>query len=618
MAQTAENKLEKGNWAAWKKRYGREKPANIIESSCIEIIAGRTGLSTVRVITESGKPVFLHSSVDPVKEAQRVAENVQAPAGAVVVVYGLGLGYLVEALLDKLDEKVPLFVLEPDGKLFWAAMRTRNLRPIIESPRVYILPGDSRDAVKAKFFQFYNSTRYTQLITTGLPGHQTVYTDYWEAVIINIRDVVSAKLLNLNTMIKLGPDMMASAVLNLPHFYSHPGVRELYDKFTDVPAIIVSAGPSLNKNIHLLQEAKGKAVILAVGTAAKALQKQGIQPDFLVSLDPHPLNYEHFKEIDTEKICLLAELQSNHMIFENYKGPMFVSGKMTLLNWFGGLFEDKGVMESGGSVANSAMSIAYKMGADPIILVGQDLAYSKDGHSHAAGTNYEDKVLTSQEGLTFINVKANDGGELLTDRAFYQFLCYFEMWIRRKNDRIYINATEGGAFIEGTKIMTLRETLDQYCQNSRDIKKVIQQALDSFEVPNMEPFIEKFENQIEKIDHVFTEIKTALKRLKQLEKACESKKGKEMQQHVKAVKRIFQRFTKDEFISNLPEWFAKRDLHQVLYRTHQAENSGEDDFRAAIADYTVYYEMVHEGAERLKSLFETCIKQVEGRNGNGQ
>ena len=352
-----------------------------------------------------------------------------------------------------------------------------------------------------------------------------------------------------------------------------------------------------------------------MGTAVKALQKHGIEPDFIITVDPHPLNYEHFKVINTEKACLIAEIQSHHMIQANYKGQMFVAGQLPVLRGFGDVVEDKGILESGGSVANNALTLAYKMGADPIVLVGQDLSYSRDGHSHAAGTNYENDVVTAVEtgNMAYLKVKANDGGQVITGRNFYQFLCFFESWIRQKPDRDYINATEGGAFIEGTKIMTLREVLDQYCMETIEVQKTIHQVQSAFEAPRLEPLLEAMKQQVIKIDKIIAEAKTATKRLNQLEKACENRHAKNMQQHLNAIRKIYKKFSADTFLSYITESLAQREIHQVIYRTYQAEFAEQDDFHAAIADYHIYYEKAREGAERVKGLFEECIKDVERR-----
>jgi hypothetical protein len=604
---------EAKNWAAYKKCYTIDKFEPTINQERIEIMNSRVGLPTIRVKSSNDKWVFLHSSVDPVKEAQKIAESVSTDPGKVIVIYGFALGYLVEALLETVDERNPVVVVEPDRDLFCAAMAARDLRHLFSSGRLYILVSDSATKFKAGLFYAYDAAKHKDIVMTGLAGHQTVYADFYAKTIGHIKDVVNVKLLNLVTSIKLGSNFASNSILNLADYCTHPGIASLYDHLAGMPVIIVSAGPSLNKNIHLLKEAKGKAAIFAVGTAVKALKKWDIEPDFIFSIDPHPLNYEHFKGVDVGRSALVSEIQSHHMIFENYQGPIFVSGNMPVLKWFGDTIETKGSIESGGSVANTAFAAAYKMGADPIVLVGQDLAYSRDGHSHASGTNYEDRVYSGGENLNFFYVKANDGDQLITDRSFYQFLLFFEDWIEKYPEREYINATEGGAYIKGTKLMTLREVLDQYCQKTVNVQEVIREAQDSFTMPSMEPILEKLELRLKDTNKIIAEANQAIKRLKQLEKACEDRQGKKMQQHLKAVNKIYKKFENDPYIREVAECFVQHEMHGVFTRTFAAEYAEEDDFHAAIADYSIYYEKVLEGSKAVESLLHRCIEKVRGK-----
>jgi len=607
---------EEKNWAVFKERYGMEKFESAGNQERIEIMNSRVGLPTAKVMSLNDNWVFLHSSVDPVKEAQKIANTISTDPGKIVVVYGFALGYLVEALLETVNGKNPLFIIEPDRDLFYAAMGARDLRHLIGSDRVYVLVSDSANQIKGKFFAVYEAAKYSEIIMTGLLGHQTVYADFYHQSMKFIKDVVNTKLLNLVTMIKMGPDFVSNTLLNLADYCIHPGVASLFNRFEGMPVIIVSAGPSLNKNIHLLKAAKGKAIIFAVGTAVKALNKWDIEPDFIFSIDPHPLNYEHFKGVDVGGAALVAEIQSNHMIFENYRGPIFVSGNTPILKWFGDSIKAKGIIESGGSVANNAFAAAYKMGANPIILVGQDLAYGRDGHSHAAGTNYEDNIYSGSENLTYFNIKANDGGELLTDRAFYQFLTFFQLWIEKYPEREYINATEGGAFIQGTKIMTLQTVLDQYCQKEVNVQNVIMEAQDSFQAPCREPILEVLEIRQKDTKRAITEALSAIKHLKKLEKACENRQAKRMQKHLKEVGKIYEKIENDPYIREVAEWFVQRDMHKVFTRSHEAEYSEKDDFHAAIADYSIYYEKTLEGTTTIEELLERCAERIRGKLSN--
>lgn len=601
---------EAENWAAFKERYNFNESKDSGSQERIEIIDSRIGIPTVRVRSSTGKWAFFHSSVDPVQEARKIANSICHEAGKMVVVYGFALGYFIEALLEVVDERNPIFIIEPDLDLFYAAMGARDLRHIISCNHVYILLSDSANEVKNSFAKLYDPHKYNDIIMTGLPGHQIVYSDSYVKTSSYVKDVVNGKLLSLVTMIKMGSDFATNSLLNVVAYCTHPGIRSLFDRFSGMPAIIVSAGPSLNKNIQLLKEAKGRAAILAVGTAVKPLKKWGIEPDFIFSIDPHPLNYEHFKGVDVGDSALVAEIQSNHMVFENYQGPLFVSGNNVILKWFGDSIEKKGTTESGGSVAHNAMSAAYKMGANPIVFVGQDLAYSRDGHSHAAGTNYENKVYSEGESLDYFYVKANDGGQLLTDRSFYQFIAFFQLFIEKYSDREYINATEGGALIQGTKLMTLQEVLDKYCNKMLDVQRIIREVQSSFQVPSLEPVLKMMELREKDTKDTIAEARAAIKQLAKLEKACENRQAKKIQSHLKAVNKIYEKFENDQHIREVAEWFGQHDIHGVFSRTHAAEYAGEDDYHAAIADYSIYYEKVLEGSKVVEELLGCCIKRI--------
>jgi hypothetical protein len=608
--QETQNMYETNNWAVYKERYGIEQFNITPNYEHIESIDSRVGVPTIRGISPDGKWIFLHSSIDPVKEAQKVANSVSAEPGKVIVVYGFALGYLVEELLKVVDLRNPIFVIEPDYNLFCAAMGTRDLRHLLESERIYILVSDSIEKIKDSFSIIYDEAKYNEILMTGLIGHQTVYSDFYHQSMKCVKDVVNGKLLNLATIIKLGSGFISSSLLNLATYCTNPGISSLYNKLEGMPVIIVAAGPSLNKNIHLLKGAKGKAAIFAVGTAVKALHKWGIEPDFVFSVDPQPLNYErHFKGLDMRNSALVSEIQSHPMIFENHEGPIFVSGHMPILEWFGDSIESKGKIESGGSVANNAFAAAYKMGANPIILVGQDLAYARDGHSHAAGTSYEGKTYTGGRNVDYFDIEANDGGKLLTDRAFYQFLLFFQAWIEKYPERDYINATEGGALIRGTTLMTLQEVLNQYCQRTIDVQEIIKTAQESFCLPNLEQIVEKIELRIKDTNKTIIEANKALKHLAQLEKACANRQGRKMQQHLKAVSKIYEEFEKKQHIREVVEWFVQKEIHNVFVRTHEAERSQNDEYSHAIADYSLYYKKIIEGSNSVKDLLQCCMEK---------
>lgn len=612
------NNWEESNWTVYRKRYPDSSltAQQDVSGAAVEILSSRSEIPTLRVTTKTGQKVFLHSSVDPVKEARRVASALEVQGGTVVVVYGLGLGYLVEALLAQLNERVSLFVIEPDQAVFQQAMRTRDLRGILTSDRVYILADDSIVNIGNTFFSFYDVARFHNIVFTGLPGHQTVYSDFHMESMTVIKQVVNSAIMELRNMAKNGLDIVSSTILNFADYCTNPGVSSLFGKYTGVPAIIVAAGPSLDHNIELLREAKGRALIIAVGTAVKALQKNGITPDFIVSIDAGAYNYEHIKEYNNKDTSLLTDIQSYPRILQNFQGPIFVAAVESFItSWSDNTLEDKGAMETGGTVANSAMTAAYKMGANPIIFVGQDLAFARDGHTHAAGTNYDNIISTAGENEECFYVKANDGGEVLTNRVFDYFRLFIEKWIQIKNDRMYINATEGGALITGTQIMTLRDVLATYCQGSVDIKSVITRAQqDCCKLP-VEQAVTILYRRLADAERILEAVTSVVKRVRQLKQAWEKKDSNKINKYVRDINKTFQQFEEDPYIRPAVEILAHHTIHHMMYRRNEALYDHDNDTYKTITDYDMYYKKIYEEVQRVKDLVKQAIKCAEERYG---
>jgi hypothetical protein len=196
---------------------------------------------------------------------------------------------------------------------------------------------------------------------------------------------------------------------------------------------------------------------------------------------------------------------------------------------------------------------------------------------------------------------------VLTDIAFYQFLKFFEVWIEKYPRAEYINATEGGALIEGTKIMTLQEVLDQYCVKNIDVQGIIKAATESFTVPDCKIFIARIEKCLANLKVMVKEAHLAIQCLNQLEQAYENGQTQKIKHYAKAAKRCYEKFEKN---MDVAEWFYHDDLQQVLSCLHQATFKAQNDYHAVIADYKLYYETIINGATAAQSLMEDCVAEM--------
>lgn len=166
----------------------------------------------------------------------------------------------------------------------------------------------------------------------------------------------------------------------------------LFGKYTEKPLYLVSAGPSLDKNIYELQKVKDKGIILSVGRAVRPLISAGIIPDYIIITDPSDvLYYNQLRGLDIEvPIIVLSTCDKNVML--NYKGYKYIA----LQEGYGpaedyGRCHNNKLVETGGSVATTGLDIAIRMGCNPIVFVGQDLAFT-DKRTHSKDT-YPKKII---------------------------------------------------------------------------------------------------------------------------------------------------------------------------------------------------------------------------------
>ncbi|MDI3540984.1 MAG: hypothetical protein PWP66_522 [Thermosediminibacterales bacterium] len=448
-----------------------------VQDCKIEVIKSKTGVDTL-VYNQRGQRLFLHSYYDPVREGENWADRISVKGDEIFIVLGCGLGYHLTALNKKLKEGNRVIVIEPEE----IAHFVENFKELngIKKDKRYIFLADSRsnvifnslnnligmfDLEKIKFAEFKPILR--------------VFKEYYSSVVKELDRFINKEIIDRNTVIFFSQKWTDNFFENLPFTVRSTPVKYFFDSMKGFPIIIVAAGPSLDENIHYLKEAKGKAVIICAGSAFKALLKEGIIPDFIVSIDGSEPNFLHFDGIDNFEAALVFEPMIYPDILKVYKGKKVIFQASPLTGVIQKkLNRDFGALSLGGTVAISAFSLAVRIGGNPIIFVGQDLAY-KNGITHASGTAHKNKSVDKSKEL--IEVEGIDGKPVYTDRVFLSFLTQFEQEIEKYPDIEFIDATEGGAKISGTRIMTLKQVLNTYCKEALPVKETIDSIIGSWD-----------------------------------------------------------------------------------------------------------------------------------------
>jgi len=255
-------------------------------------------------------------------------------------------------------------------------------------------------------------------------------------------------------------------------------LSQLKDLYKARPAIIVSAGPSLRKNKHLLKDARDRAVIIAMQTTLQPLLEMGVEPHFVTSLDYHDISTRFWEKLpQTLRTQLVAEPKASSAIFDLNPGPLWLLGNDFAENLLSEMKLNKAKLPSGATVAHLAYYLAEYLGCDPIIFVGQDLGFS-DGLCYTPGTSYEDVWRPELGRFCTVEMKQWEqivrdrnilrrvpdyqGRPMYTEARLFTYLQQFERDFARSRSRI-IDATEGGVLKRRATPMKLSDALSSYC-----------------------------------------------------------------------------------------------------------------------------------------------------------
>ncbi|WP_134862589.1 motility associated factor glycosyltransferase family protein, partial [Campylobacter jejuni] len=250
-------------------------------------------------------------------------------------------------------------------------------------------------------------------------------------------------------------------VYNLPSMITHPSYKELLSKRKNLSdtAIIVSTGPSLTKQLPLLKKYASKATIFCADSAYPILAKHGIKPDYVCMLERTELTAEFFNhdfgEFDKDILFVLKSYTHPHTtkyLQKNNRNFMLVSAYASFINYL--KLDHFGYFSMGFSVANMAYRLALILQYKNIVLIGQDLAYAKDGFSHPDEHIFGALDGENKETLSYDLQTTAYGGEGLvyTQGVWNLFRNIFEQdieKIQKYSDTKVYNCTEGGARIEG-------------------------------------------------------------------------------------------------------------------------------------------------------------------------
>lgn len=478
----------------------------------------------ILAVSENDRLWYLNSRYYAGESARRWANQYKGRNElAIFIVYGLAEGSHIRELLKVTGESNFILVYEPNTAVFFKVIQNFDISDLIQSRRVLIGVNDINPELIYEFASEaidYGKIRLVEYCT--LPNYVRLYPQGWTDVMKIVKSQFEILILDRNTQITFSQEFILNMLRNFEDMPNQYVVNQLKDRFdkndlTNIPAIIVSAGPSLDKNVSELKRAVGKAFIIVTDTAIKSVLRAGVIPDIIVTVDPHKNPYL-FAHRGVVNVPMLVCQHSNKCLLNIHHGKRFYFGDdNSFVNDIYARFAGIEItpLETGGSVANNCFSLAQYCGFKTIILIGQDLAFTnKRIHASAAydGSNY-DKMEESDK---YVEIEDIYGGKILTDKSMEMYLKWFEKQIVRYPELKVIDATEGGAKIHGAEIINLAEAIDRECNGELDIAGMIAEIAPAFDKSAKEAFYLDYENLPAKYLEFKKKINTGIRDYKKL------------------------------------------------------------------------------------------------------
>jgi hypothetical protein len=450
----------------------------------VKVFSAASGLPAACYERDSAS-LALHSRYDPLREARQNLTKYDCSGVDYFIFLGFGLGYLLDALLEKHpDSSHHYFIVEPELEILKAAFEARSLKHILSHPHVHFAWPAAGTELAEQWRAFFDPVYAKKSIYITHPPCVSLNAGLFKTAAEMIQSQTYQIFTDINTLVAKSREFLGNFVKNIGKSARSPGVEYFTGMFSGVPAVIVSAGPSLDKNIYELRGFEENMLIISADTALKPLMASGIEPHFVMTGDPSHANYLHLKDSGSKQALLVAEATSFPSAFDEFnERTISCIYENSSLHSLTDLLKNKGMLRAWGSVATMALDFALVLRCNPIIFVGQDLAYT-GGIYYCSGVYFETDWfagIADHEGwqARLKNIRSGRNTIMVEDifgkpvESTDKLISYWN-WIvkvfKSHPEVTFINATEGG-ILRDARIANLKETLYRHCRKNLNLRE---------------------------------------------------------------------------------------------------------------------------------------------------
>ncbi|EKI8265758.1 motility associated factor glycosyltransferase family protein, partial [Campylobacter jejuni] len=420
----------------------------------------------------------------------------KTPRYPFICIYGIGNALLIKNLAKHYKH---LFVFESEIELFILALSTIDLSEELKVCKIVLFDCVAEDLEIQIAMIFDQQSILEHLSLYEILINASYYLRFYEKQILFLNEMclktIGVAVRNANISCSLPLLTYGQFLQNIPSMLeSIPFQRilnERKNKFEN--AIVVSAGPSLTKQLSLLKAYQDKAVIFCADGALSMLEKEGIIPDYVTNLDCRDLAMKFFQNKENKTSLNVLSCATHPSLVHFLDNKSVVLRDDPLYQRFN--LNDFGYIDTGTHVSHFSYTLALALGFKNIIMIGQDLAFDEEGNSHSKGFSYGEQ-FSGEKTVPTLKAQAYAGkGEVLTHITWNDYRVKLEYLFACNDQKAkFYNATEGGARINFTEELSFKECCE----------KLLTKEKPKFELPKSltknrsDKLLAKFKEKIQK------------------------------------------------------------------------------------------------------------------------
>lgn len=583
----------------------------------------RKGDKTLYYIKDN-KKIYFHSKYNPIREAEAIiGEHKEIHKDTNIIFYGTGLGYHIDLFIKKYPDN-NFYIFEPIPELMQKFLSIRNLSRVEYKNLRGINVG--LDNIASQINRFLDLNR-KEVVIIDLPIHKKNFKEEFNKFNNMFLKIIKQRRRGVATNYSFQKRWIVNSMKNFGDVLSTPNIIvENKDKFKNKPALLVAAGPSLNEEIENIRYIKenGLAYIFSVGSAINTLIHHDIYPHAATTYDPTERNqivFQKAKEMKIKDIPMIFGSSVGYETLDNYLGKKshMITSQDTIANYYlkteGN--EDINIVQDAPSIAVVTLQLLSQLGFNPIILVGQNLAY-KGKAKHSEGVHYSSE-LTEEEMDKGIYIKDVYGEKILTNDAFNSMRQQMESYVKVLPNIKVINTTKGGASIEGTEFTRLNKIM-----KNQLLKKVVEDSWllydeINYDKKHLDFKLKKMDRDYEKALKVNKEYRRILNRIK---KAVNNRNFQQVENLYVKLDKELKRIENNDFYKvfilpmNRVQYKLLADNINNLNEIRSPYNKGNK----IVESFTNFIDICEEDIELVNPIYEEMKENIRNfiNNENGE